>query len=77
MGGPRRATLYLGCRDCGEDRYLHYHYDGEILKVKEGPAPDQYLRRLTPPQGYQMDEIFDSEPIQNELFAEDLEEEIL
>ena len=59
----------------GEDRYLHYHYDGEILKVKEGPAPDQYLRRLTPPQGYQMDEIFDSEPIQSELFAEDLEEE--
>ena len=59
----------------GEDRYLHYNYDGEIVKVKEGPAPDQYLRRLTPPQGYQLDEILDSEPIQNELFSEDLEEE--
>ncbi len=59
----------------GKDRYLHYNYDGEILKVKEGPAPDQYLRRLTPPQGYQLDEILDSEPIQNELFSEDLEEE--
>ena len=59
----------------GEDRYLYYDCDGEIVKVKEGPAPDQYLRRLTPPQGYQMDEIFDSEPIQQELFLEDLEEE--
>jgi hypothetical protein len=54
---------------------LHYNCDGEIVKLKEGPAPDQYLRRLTPPQGYQMDEIFDSEPIQAELFTEDLEEE--
>jgi len=52
----------------GEDRFLHYNYDGEILKVKEGPAPDQYLRRLTPPQGYQMDEIFDSEPVQRAYF---------
>ena len=59
----------------GENRYLHYDCDGEIVKVKEGPAPDQYLRRLTPPQGYQMDEIFDSEPIQQELFLEDVEEE--
>jgi hypothetical protein len=47
------------------------------VKVKEGPAPDQNLRRLTPPQGYQMDEILDSEPIQSELFSEDLEEEAL
>ena len=52
----------------GEDRYLHYDYDGEIVKVKEGPAPDQYLRRLTPPQGYQLDEIFDSEPVQKTHF---------
>jgi len=56
----------------GDDRYLHYDYDGEIVKVKEGPAPDQYLRRLIPPQGYQVDEIFDSEPIQQELFLEDV-----
>jgi len=59
----------------GEGRYLHYNCDGEIVKLKEGPAPDQYLRRLTPPQGYPMDAIFDSEPIQQELFLEDLEEE--
>lgn len=59
----------------GEDRYLHYNHEGEIVKLKEGPAPDQYLRRLTPPQGYQIDEIFDSEPIQQELFLEDVEEE--
>ena len=52
----------------GEDRYLHYDYDGEIVKVKEGPAPDQYLRRLTPPQGYQLDEIFDSDPVQKTHF---------
>ncbi len=61
----------------GEERYLHYHCDGEIVKVKEGPAPDQYLRRLTPPQGYQLDEILDSESIQSELFSEDLEEEAM
>ena len=52
----------------GEDRYLHYDYDGEIVKAKEGPAPDQYLRRLTPPQGYQMDEIVDNEPVQKTHF---------
>jgi hypothetical protein len=52
----------------GEERYLHYHCDGEMVKVKEGPAPDQYLRRLTPPQGYQLDEIFDSEPVQKPHF---------
>jgi len=28
-------------------------------------------------RGYQLDEIFDSEPIQSELFAEDLEEEAM
>ncbi len=57
----------------GEDRCLHYNVDGEIVTTKEGPAPDQYLRRLTPPQGYLMDAIFDSEPIQAELFLEDAE----
>ncbi len=56
----------------GEGRYLHYEYDGELVQAKEGPAPDQYLRRLTPPQGYLVDEIFDSEPIQQELFLEDV-----
>lgn len=55
----------------GEDRYLHYEFDGELVATKEGPVPDQNLRRLTPPQGYQMDAIFDSEPIQQELFLED------
>lgn len=60
----------------GEDRYLHYNHEGEIVRLKEGPVPDRYLRRLTPPQGYQMDEILDSEPIQSELFREDLEEEV-
>lgn len=55
----------------GEDRYLHYEFDGELVTTKEGPVPDRNLRRLTPPQGYQMDAIFDSEPIQQELFLED------
>lgn len=59
----------------GENRYLHYHHEGEIVQLTEGPVPDRYLRRLTPPQGYRMDEIFDSEPIQQELFLEDIEEE--
>lgn len=54
----------------GENRYLHYQYDSELVLLKKGPAPDQFLRRLTPPQGYQMDEILDSQPIQAELFLE-------
>ncbi len=61
----------------GEDRYLHYNHEGEIVRLKEGPVPDRYLRRLTPPQGYQLDEILNSEPIQSKLLIGDFEEETL
>lgn len=47
----------------GEDRYLYYEFDGELVAAKEGPVPDRNLRRLTPPLDYQMDAIFDGESI--------------
>ena len=55
--------------------WLHYCFDdGEICKRKEGPVPDKYLRRLTPPKGYLLEEFADSEQMQLNLHEEDLVE---
>jgi len=49
-----------------EHGFLYYQYAGEeeYKPFKSGPAPDAYLRRLTPPQGYLLDEFADSEQMQ-------------
>ncbi|MBT8606369.1 hypothetical protein G6677_07840 [Polynucleobacter paneuropaeus] len=42
--------------------FLYYQYEGENFQpFTAGPVPDAYLRRLTPPSGYLMDEFSDSE----------------
>ena len=56
-----------------EGKVLHYRLkDGTIGKFNAGPAPDKYLRRLTPPKGYLMDEFMDSEQLQLNLYEQDL-----
>ncbi len=48
-----------------EGSFLYYQYQGEEFKpFISGPVPDTYLRRLTPPSGYLMDEFSDSEQLQ-------------
>ena len=51
-------------------------YEGEdgIESYTSGPAPDIYLRRLTPPQGYLMDEFIDSEQLQMNFHEVDMVE---
>jgi hypothetical protein len=48
-------------------------YEGEegLVALKQGPVPDKYLRRLTPPQGYLMDEFSDCEQLQLDLLSQD------
>ena len=43
----------------------------------EGPVPDRYLRRLTPPQNYLMDELIDSEQLQMDLLLTEPEDQSL
>ena len=53
--------------------WLHYCFeDGQIRKFKSGPVPDKYLRRLTPPKGYLLEEFADSEQLQLDLHEIDL-----
>ncbi|MBT8539471.1 hypothetical protein G6736_08080 [Polynucleobacter paneuropaeus] len=48
-------------------------YEGEdgIEAFTSGPAPDIYLRRLTPPQEYLLEEFSESEQLQMELYEQD------
>jgi len=50
-----------------EGGQLFYEGDEGLIGLKEGPVPDQYLRRLTPPQGYLLDEFTDCEQLQMDL----------
>lgn len=55
-----------------EEGLLHYQYGKKLKTAKAGPVPDKCLRRLTPPQGYLMDEFADTEPVQLNLHLIDL-----
>jgi len=56
-----------------EGSFLYYQYEGEEFKpFTSGPVPDAYLRRLTPPQGYLLEEFADSEQLQMNLHEIDL-----
>lgn len=58
-----------------EHGLLHYQYqDGEYYSFKAGPVPDSYLRRLTPPKDYLMDEALDSEEMDLHFHKKDLNE---
>jgi hypothetical protein len=46
---------------------LFYEGENGVETYISGPAPDIYLRRLTPPQGYLMEEFDDSEQLQLDL----------
>ena len=50
-----------------EHGFLTYDYEGDIVTAKSGPVPGKYLRRITPPQGYLMEEFADSEQLQMDL----------
>ena len=43
---------------------LFYECDAGIRSFTSGPAPDIYLRRITPPKDYLMEEFADSEQLQ-------------
>ena len=47
-----------------EDGYLYYQGEDGLEPYKSGPVPDIYLRRLTPPKGYLVEEFSDSEQLQ-------------
>jgi hypothetical protein len=59
-----------------EHGFLYYQYAGETeyKPFKSGPVPDAYLRRLTPPSGYLMNEFADSEQLQMNLMDIECEE---
>jgi hypothetical protein len=61
---------------------LFYENENGIEAHTSGPAPDIYLRRITPPQGYLMEEFVDSEQLQLDFLTQEsanqlLEEEIM
>ena len=55
-----------------EHGWLAYEYETYSETVKSGPVPDQCLRRITPPQGYLLEEFADSEQMQLNFHEVDL-----
>ncbi len=53
---------------------LFYQDENGIGAYTAGPAPDKYLRRLTPPEGYLQEEFADSEQLQMNFHEEDFAE---
>ena len=53
---------------------LFYEVEGGIEAYASGPAPDIYLRRLTPPQGYLLEEFTDSEQLQMDFHEVEVKE---
>ena len=50
---------------------LFYHDKNGLGAYTSGPAPDKYLRRLTPPDGYLLEEFADSEQLQMDFLEVD------
>jgi hypothetical protein len=57
-----------------EGSALFYEFENGIEAYTSGPAPDIYLRRLTPPQDYLIDEFADSEQLQINFHEVDIVE---
>ena len=53
---------------------LFYEVEDGIEAYTSGPAPDIYLRRLTPPQGYLLEEFTDSEQLQIDFHEVEVKE---
>lgn len=47
-----------------EHGWLTYEFEGYTETFKSGPVPDKFLRRITPPKGYLLEEFADSERLQ-------------
>ena len=60
------------CEVATEGGYLFYENAGYLTSVKAGPVPDKYLRRITPPKGYLLDEFSESEELQAQFHEVDL-----
>ena len=54
-----------------EHGWLVYQYEDCTEQVKSGPVPDKYLRRITLPKGYLMEEFSESEQLQMDLYEQD------
>jgi hypothetical protein len=52
-----------------EGGVLFYEDENGLGAYTAGPAPDKYLRRLTPPQGYLLEEFADCQQLQLDLLA--------
>jgi len=52
-----------------EGGVLIYEDENGLGAYTAGPAPDKYLRRLTPPQGYLLEEFADCQQLQLDLLA--------
>ncbi|QWD60760.1 hypothetical protein [Polynucleobacter sp. MWH-UH35A] len=50
---------------------LFYKDENGLGAYTAGPAPDKYLRRLTPPKGYLLEEFSESEQLQMEFYEQD------
>ena len=66
------ALFTWECEVATEHGWLTYERGGHLTTAKTGPIPDKYLRRLTPPKGYLMDEFADAEQMQMQFYEVDL-----
>ena len=51
--------------------WLVYEHNGMVESYKVGPAPDAYLRRLTPPKGYLVDKFVSHDQMAFDLHGTD------
>ena len=51
--------------------WLVYEQNGMVESYKVGPAPDAYLRRLTPPKGYLVNEFISHDQLAFDLHGID------
>lgn len=68
------ALFTWECEIATEQGWLAYETGGYLTTAKVGPIPDKYLRRLTPPKGYLMDEFADSEQLQMDFHRVEISE---
>ncbi len=63
-GASEEALFSWDVEIATERGWLVYEYGGYPETAKSGPVPDQYLRRISPPKGYLLEEFSDSEELQ-------------
>jgi len=73
-GGSDQPMFSWEVKIATEHGWLVYEYEGYTETLKCGPVPDQYLRRITPPQGYLLEEFADCEQLQVNFHQVDITE---